>query len=283
MSPITSTAETSVKTPPGLSGDSRFPKGQGEVVYPESDGKPMAENTLHFEWIVKIKENLELVFAENPEVFVAGDLLWYPVEDDNTTRAAPDAMVVFGRPKRHRGSYRTWDEDHIAPQVVFEVLSPNNTPKEIRAKQQFYERYGVEEYYLYDPARNILKGWVRSGNRLQLVDVMRDWVSPQLLIRFDLRDDTLHMYGPDGQEFLTPLELERRHRLALRELDQRHRRALRGERQRAQTAEQRATAERQRAQTAEQQATAEQQRVQTAEQRAERLAAKLRELGIEPE
>ncbi len=50
---------------------------------------------------------------------------------------------------------------------------------------------------------------------------MRDWVSPQLLIRFDLRDDTLHMYGPDGQEFLTPLELERRHRLALRELDQR--------------------------------------------------------------
>jgi Uma2 family endonuclease len=50
-----------------------------EIVYPDSDGKPMADNTKQFRWIVVIKENLEWLFADHPDVFIAGDLLWYPV------------------------------------------------------------------------------------------------------------------------------------------------------------------------------------------------------------
>ena len=49
-----------------------------EIIYPDSDGKPMAENTENYQWIVKIKENLEILFASNPDVFIAADLLWYP-------------------------------------------------------------------------------------------------------------------------------------------------------------------------------------------------------------
>jgi len=56
------------------------------IVYPESDGLPMAENTLQFEWIAKLVGGLEAVFRDNPNIFVAGDLLWYPVE--GTTRPA---------------------------------------------------------------------------------------------------------------------------------------------------------------------------------------------------
>ena len=56
----------------------RLPRS--EIVYPDSDGKPMAENTLQFRWIVTIKEGLEQAFRHRPDVFVAGDLLWYPVE-----------------------------------------------------------------------------------------------------------------------------------------------------------------------------------------------------------
>ena len=99
-----------------------------DILYPDSDGQPMADNTKQFNWIVRIKENLELLFASNPNVFVAGDLLWYPVQGNNTLRRAPDAMVAFGRPKGDRGSYKQWKEDNIAPQVVFEILSPGNTP-----------------------------------------------------------------------------------------------------------------------------------------------------------
>src|SRR5690242_14307438 len=76
------------------------------VVYPDSDGEPIAENTRQYEWIVTIKGGLDAVFRDDPNVFVAGDLLWYPVEGDNTTRTAPDAMVALGRPKGDRGSYK---------------------------------------------------------------------------------------------------------------------------------------------------------------------------------
>src|SRR5436305_3274193 len=120
------------------------------VDYPDSDGKPMADNTRQFEYITMIKCGLEALVRDDPNVFVAGDLLWYPVEGDNTIRAAPDVMVVFGRPKSCRRSYQRWREGGIAPQVVFEIISPGNRPAEMTRKFQFYERYGVEEFYLYD-------------------------------------------------------------------------------------------------------------------------------------
>ncbi|MGI0493862.1 hypothetical protein ACN4EG_18930 [Alkalinema pantanalense CENA528] len=58
-----------------------------DIHYPDSDGQPMADNTLQFQWIVTIKENLELLFANDANVFVAGDLLWYPVEGNNKSAA----------------------------------------------------------------------------------------------------------------------------------------------------------------------------------------------------
>jgi len=118
-----------------------------EIVYPESDGKPMADKTKQFRWIVVIEQNLEWLFADNPNVFVAGDLLWYPVEGNNTLSTAPDAMVVFGRPKGEspeatlceRGSYQQWREDNLPPQVVFEILSPGNTRRENEQTRQSSE------------------------------------------------------------------------------------------------------------------------------------------------
>src|SRR5438034_368854 len=79
-------------------------------VYPESDGEPMAENTKQFEYITTVKGGLDAQFRADPNVFVAGDLFWYPVEGDSSARTAPDVMVAFGRPKGHRGSYLQWRE-----------------------------------------------------------------------------------------------------------------------------------------------------------------------------
>src|SRR5262245_45876770 len=115
-----------------------------EVCYPESDGRPMADNTKQFRWIVTIQGGLDALFRDSPNVVVAGDLLWYPVEGQNRIAAAPDVLVVFGRPKGDRGAYLQWKEEHIAPQVVFEVLSPGNTPNEMTNKFAFYNRYSVE-------------------------------------------------------------------------------------------------------------------------------------------
>ena len=224
------------------------------LIYPDSDGQPMADNTKQFRWIVVIKENLELLFATNPEVFVAGDLLWYPVEGDNKLRQAPDVMVVFGRAKGDRGSYKQWEEDNIPPQVVFEILSPGNRLKAMAKKFKFYERYGVEEYYVYDPDDIELIGWLRSGEGLEVIEEMNGWVSPRLGVQFELTSENLEIFSPQGKRFLTYVELGQ---------------LLDEERQRTQQ-------ERQRADEALTQLEQERQRYQA-------LEALLRERGIDPE
>lgn len=215
-----------------------------QPLYPDSDGNPMSDNTEQFRWIVMIKENLEIIFADDPNVFVAGDLLWYPVEGIGES-TAPDVLVAFGRPKGRRGSYKQWEEAGIPPQVVFEILSPSNKDRRgkdsLAMKLEFYERHGVQEYYIYDPDDFILEGRLRQGDRLVLIAPINGWVSPYVGIRFEWEvGQEMKVYRPDGQRFLSPLEIE----------------------QRARSAEQRA---------------------RSAEQRAEQLAERLRALGIDPE
>jgi Uma2 family endonuclease len=143
-------------------------------------------------------------------VFVAGDLFWYPVEGRNTICNAPDVMVVLGRPKGDRGSYQQWNEEGIAPQVVFEILSPSNSQDEMDKKLLFYDRYGVEEYYIYDPDRNRLRGWLRGEDGLDVIPQIADWVSPRLGIRFALSEESLELYRPNGERFLTYVEIAQR-------------------------------------------------------------------------
>ncbi|NMF60485.1 Uma2 family endonuclease [Pseudanabaena yagii] len=214
-----------------------------EVIYPESDGQPMASNTTHFIWIVTIKENLDWFFSQNQnsdlKIFVAGDLLWYPVEGRNDLSTAPDIMVAIGRPRGHRGSYKQWLEDNIAPQIVFEILSPSNTKEEMDKKLLFYDRYGVQEYYIYDYEANRLLVWLRQSDSLSPLVIVRGWQSPRLGIQFEITDETLKMFHADGTPFLNYAEIQD---------------LLVQERQRA----------------------------DAEKQRADRLEAKLRELGIEP-
>jgi Uma2 family endonuclease len=234
-----------------------------EVDYPESDGLPMADNTVQYEWIVTIKGGLDALFGDDPDVFVAGNLFWYPVEGDNRTVLAPDTLVAFGRPKDgRRGSYRQWEEGGIAPQVVFEVRSPNNDNREMLAKRAFYERFGVEEYYEFDPDAEpvTLRGWIRQGQSFAEIRETSGWTSPRLGIRFELGDD-LTIFRPDGRPFETFRELQRRAELAERNAKQAERNAEQAERN-AEQAERRFDEER---------------------LRAERLAAKLRALGLDPD
>ncbi|BDT13087.1 Uma2 family endonuclease [Arthrospira platensis FACHB-439] len=238
------------------------------VIYPDSDGQPMAENTQQFQWIVVIKENLEILFANRPDVFVAGDLLWYPVEGDNKTRQAPDAMVAIGRPKGHRGSYRQWEEDNIAPQVVFEILSPGNRLAEMNRKFKFYERYGVEEYYIYDPERLDLAGWLHRDGELAMIEEMSGWVSPRLQISFEFPSTGLELYYPDGRRFLTSVEL--------------HQQAEAAQRQ-AEAAQRQAEAAQRQAQESEQLARRAEEELAAEKVRSQRLAEQLKRLGIDPD
>jgi len=152
---------------------------------------------------------------------------------------------------------------------VFEILSPSNTLTELLDKSLFYERYGVQEYYVYDPDGGGLYGFVRDeSGHLRRVSEMQGWVSPLLGVRFALEGGELVVVRPDGgrfvgyEELVAALEQER----LLREQEQ-------------QRAEQERLLREQEQQRAEQERLLREQE----QQRAERLAQRLRELGVEPE
>lgn len=177
------------------------------IIYPESDGQPMADNTKQFELIVEIKKGLDWLYINNPDVFIAGDLFWYPVEGQPKIVTAPDVIVVFGRNKGDRGSYRQWEEGNIPPQVVFEILSPTNSNLDMAKKLLFFDRYGVEEYYLYNPESNILEVWIRILEGLTPILATDNWVSPRLKVRFDTSTGRLTLYRPDGTKFYSYIEV----------------------------------------------------------------------------
>lgn len=250
------------------------------ILYPESDGKPMADNSKQFRYIVTIEGNLEILFAEQPDVFVIGDMLWYPVEGRVDLRQAPDVMVAFGRPKGDRGSYLQWREANIAPQVVFEILAPGNRKREMDEKFAFYEQYGVEEYYLYDPDRGRLQGWLRAANGTLLpIQAMQGWRSPRLGIRFELDGLELNLYYPDEGRFLTMIELnERRKEAELFASVARDRADAALEQMEA--AIEQAQSAREQAESAREQAEAESQARRAAEARVRELEEKLRQAGL---
>ena len=239
-----------------------------EILYPETDGLPLADNTLQFRLIVTTQGGLDALFRHE-QVFVAGDLLWYPVKG-SLESAAPDVMVVFDREKGDRRSYKQWEEENIPPQVAFEFVSKNNTIREVEERKfKFYQTHGVEEYYIHDPDKGTLKGWLRQGQELQPIEPMQGWVSPRLGTRFELSGKEMQLYAPNGERFASYCEL-----MEQREQVQ----------QQAEQAHQRAEQERQRAEQ-------ERQRAERAETQWEQLSAKLklldpeqlRALGIDPD
>ena len=129
-------------------------------------------------------------------------------------------------------------------------------------KLQFYEHYGVDEYYIYDPDNGDLIGWRRVGNALRR-SPNAGFVSPRLKIRFEPGEgpDNLKIFGPDGEPFLTYMELVKERNVIRQLADEKSR--LADEKSRLADEKSRLADE------------------QT--QRAERLAARLRELGVDPD
>ena len=179
---------------------------QSSIEYPSSDGKPLADNTLQLRWILYLYSNLQWWFRER-QVFIAADLLWYPVQGEPKIAKAPDVMVAFDRPDGDRLSYKQWEEGDIAPQVVIEVLSSSNRALEMIEKQHWYARYGVQEFIIIDPDQKRFVPMLREGEHLVQSDFPPvKWQSPHLGIWLHQDGEELKVFFPDETPFKTLTE-----------------------------------------------------------------------------
>jgi Uma2 family endonuclease len=177
-----------------------------EPLYPESDGKPMAETDTHAELLINLRVALDNHFRDDPNVYVSGNLLIYYVEGNPAKRFAPDVFVVRGVPKGQRRIYALWEEG-VVPQVVIELSSRQTWKEDLQTKWRLYEQLGVQEYFIFDPEYDYLDEAL-VGYRLvdgQYVDMEApDRRLHSEVLGLDLVDtgETLRLSDPSTQQFL---------------------------------------------------------------------------------
>jgi Uma2 family endonuclease len=215
-----------------------------DVVYPESDGLPMAESDATRDYLIYGVEALDRYFQKDPKVYVSGNLFIYYEQGNPKAVVAPDVFVVLGVDKKKRFSYKTWEERDKMPDFILEITSKSTASQDRGIKKGLYAYLGVKEYFQYDPTADYLRPCLQGfrlmeGNYLPILGQLHgDRLSIYAeTLGLELRleaDGQMRFYNPKtGEKLLSTGEME-------------------------------------------------QARVQ-AEQRAEKLAAKLRELGLDPD
>jgi len=179
-----------------------------EIIYPSSDGEPLAETQQHVLAILMALALLRLYLQERQAVVFADQYLYY-IEGNSRARVAPDVMVVFDIEKRLYANYKIW-EGQQTPAIIFEVTSAGTKDTDLNFKKTLYEQLGVTEYWLFDPYGE----WIAEqlqGYRLNedgLYKLIRDNCSEVLQLKLQAEEYLIGFYRLDnGEKLLTPEEL----------------------------------------------------------------------------
>ena len=94
------------------------------------------------------------VFSDGADLFLT-----------KTNRFIPDGMVVCD-PNKVK-----YDGIHGAPDLVVEVLSPSTMKRDRTEKKDVYEKCGVKEYWIVNPAGKSIEQYILENGRFTLNEV----------------------------------------------------------------------------------------------------------------
>jgi Uma2 family endonuclease len=225
--------------------------------------EPPLESTLHLHQLILLLNCLNWLWQDRNDYFAAGNLtIYYSTRRLKTEDfRGPDFFVVLDTEKRPRRSWMVWEEDGKYPNVIVELLSTSTAKIDRGLKKEIYQdTFRTPDYFWFDPETLEFAGFhLLDGVYHSISPNEQGWLwSQQLELYLGVHEEKLRFFTPDGA--LVPTSEE----------------AAAAAYQRADTERQRADAERQRAE-------AEHQRAEAEHQRSDKLASKLRELGIDPD
>jgi Uma2 family endonuclease len=239
--------------------------------------EPQMETHAHMMEVLLLLTSLGWWWRDRRDYFASGNLsIFYPVVSRRTGQKVrkklafrgPDFFLVLGaKPKPIRNSWVVENEDGKYPDVIVEVLSQKTRATDRGKKKEIYEKiFRTPEYFLFDPAKGTLEGYrLVRGRYVRIApDAHGRLPSERLGLSFGLHEhpelgrQMARLFTPDGG--LVPIP----HEAALEATVNEARQAARAE-QEAARAEQEAA------------------RATRVEQERARLAAKLRELGVDPD
>lgn len=183
------------------------------IVYPDSDGAPVAESDLARDYLLYSVEVLRLHFEPQSDIYVSGNLFIYYQQGVPSAVIAPDVFVIFGVANHKRMSYKAWQENNRLPDFILEITSAITQAQDEVDKVIKYARLGVREYFQYDPSGDYLKPRLK-GRKLvageyqplelkNLAAGVQGITSEVLGLELRLvQDGQLRFYDPKTQEFL---------------------------------------------------------------------------------
>lgn len=170
-------------------------------IYPDSDGKPMAETGIHVTSILWLYAMLRHHFRARDDIYVAANMFLYYVEGQPKKRRAPDIMVAKGvqNSREERRSFKTWVEG-VVPSCIIELTSKKTTNEDLKQKKPVYRKIGVREYFMFDPLYDYLPrqliGYRLIGNKYERIKPADDgsFLSNELGLRLCPEGTKLGLY-----------------------------------------------------------------------------------------
>jgi Uma2 family endonuclease len=189
-----------------------IPKAAGRTKYPTSDGKPMAETDIHRRLMTELIAALQAFYADQPSVYVSGNLLLFYEKGNQRKYISPDVFVVPGVGRHERDNYLLWDEGE-GPNFVIELTSSSTRREDTHKKFALYrDVLKVREYFLFDPLGDYLKpsmqGWrLRAGVYHAIHAVEGRLPSRTTGLHLERDGNDLRLWNPaTGQRLPTPRE-----------------------------------------------------------------------------
>ncbi|MDB9475979.1 Uma2 family endonuclease [Dolichospermum circinale] len=230
-----------------------------DVIFPPSDlysDEPTVETELHLEQIMLLIKCLKWLWKDRYDFYAAGNLTIYysPHQKKSQFFRGPDFFVVLGTERKTRKSWVVWEEDGKYPNFILEILSPStaNTDKEYK-KEIYQNTFRTPDYFWFDPYTLEFAGFYLTNGKYQPLEPNEKghlW-SEQLGLYLGINQGLLRYFTPAGELVPTPEETAQ---------EETRKTAIQAQR-----------------------AEKESQRAEWEARRAERLAAKLRELNIDPD
>ena len=221
------------------------------VVWPPSDlysDEPPFDSVLHLRQMMLLLKCLHWIWKDRDDYFAAGNLtVYYSPRKRKEDFRGPDFFVALDTQPHPRKSWMAWEEEGKCPNVIVELLSDSTVEVDRTLKKQLYaETFRTPEYFWFDPDSQEFEGFALVRGQYQPIEpTEQGWMwSEQLQLYLGLHDRSLRFFEPDGALVPTPDEA---------------------------------------AIAAQETVTMVEQALTSEQQRSEKLANKLRELGIDPE
>jgi Uma2 family endonuclease len=184
-----------------------------EVNYPTTDGKPMGETEIHIDELIDAITVLKDRFADEPNVYVNGNMLLYYEEGNPRKHVSPDVLVALNVPKKpKRDYYLVWKEGK-GPDFIVEITSKSTQRVDMVKKFAFYrDVLRVSEYSLFDPKAEYLdpplQGFRLIGGEYVPIEPINGRLPSEVVgLHLAREGQNLRLYDPiTGTRLMTRLE-----------------------------------------------------------------------------